>query len=81
MRQGSEAGFPLRYNPSFSNERYMIFDQQFRETCCERGVEMCDIFYQQRPPDRCDSYSPPVNGKFFTFVSRVHNINKQKQLW
>lgn len=62
MKQGPQAGFPLRYNPNSFNELFISFDEEFRESCCVR-TDLCDIFYRLRPPNGCDSYDPPIISK------------------
>ena len=67
----------LLYHPRFYPSLYMRFDREFRETCC--GVaNLCGLYQNQRPPNTCTGYNPPVWCKSFCIPQpyaggRVHS--------
>ena len=42
-----------------------ITDAEAREICCSDSL-LCEEFYEIRPTDYCDGYSPPRRGKYTT---------------
>ena len=64
---GLFGGSLLAYSPFNNFIGYQEKDVEFKEACC--GVaNLCELFYERRPPNNCKGYEPPVRSKMINYV-------------
>lgn len=66
-REATDAGNFFRYHPTYRVNHYLA-DVLPKQWCCERS-DLCHLFYNARPLDRCYGYSPPFLGKYIFLCS------------